>query len=290
MNHIWNISVIMLATGLFMACMQKQNENEFLLEDIGIVSYSFRQQFSEDVPGTLNMIKGLGVSNIEFSNLFGLSATALREMLDERKMICTSYGVGYETILNDTDNVISDARTLGAKYVRVASIPHERTEAFTIDHAKKAVDDFNRVGEMLKNEGLIFLYHNHGFEFRPYDGGTLFDYIVQNTNPEFVNFQLDVAWVVHPAHDPVQLLEMYPDRFYLTHLKDLSTDIEHNFSGWLPKDSNVLFGTGLVDFEAFLKASQKTNIEYHFIEYEDSDVVEVMPGNIEFIKSIKSKP
>ena len=277
---------LLLFSDLFTACDRPSNNGEVLLSDPGVVSFSFRHQFDEDIPGTLDLIKEMGLTNIEFSSLFGATAAELREMLDEREMICTSYGVGYDTLVEDLEQVISDAHTLGAKYVRVASIPHDRSGPFTIEDARRAVEDFNRAGRILKEEGLHFAYHNHGYEFRPYEDGTLFDYIVQNTNPEYVNFEMDVGWVVHPGHDPVELLQKYPDRFYLTHLKDLSKDVERNYSGRVSRDMNVPFGTGLLDFPAFLKAAQNSNIEYHYIEYEDYDVVEVMPGNIEYITNI----
>ncbi len=280
------ISIFFLAE-IFTACDRPSDTGEILLSDPGVVSYSFRYQFEEDVPSTLDMIKEMGITNIEFSSLFGLTAAELREKLDERGMVCTSYGVGYNTLMENPEQVISDAHTLGVKYVRVASIPHDRSANFSIDDARRAVEDFNRAGEILSEAGLHFLYHNHGYEFRPYNDGTLFDYIVQNTDPEYVNFEMDLGWVVHPGHDPVELLQKYPDRFYATHLKDFSRDIEHNYSGRAPAEANVPLGEGLVDFPAFLKAAQDSNIEYHYIEYEDLDVVEVMPGNIEYITSIK---
>jgi len=286
MKYIYITLITILISTSFISCERSLDSGDNEIEDLGIASFSYRHQFDEDVPGTLDMISDMGINNMEFSSLFGLSAAELRELLDERGIVCTSLGVGYNDLLENPEQVISDAHTLGAKYVRVATIPHDRSEPFTIEHARKAVEDFSRFGQILSESNLHFLYHNHGYEFRPYEGGTLFDYIVQNTDPDYVNFQMDVAWVVHPGHDPVELLEKYPDRFYLTHLKDLSNDIDHDYSGSLPRDSNVPFGTGLVDFEAFLVASKNTNIEYHYIEYEDYDVVDVMPGNVEYVRSI----
>lgn len=175
---------LMIISMLFVSCQQ---EPKPLVPDPGVVSYTFRNQFSEDVPGTLDMIKEMGFTNIEFSNLFGQTAADLRQMLDERGMVCTSYGVGYEALVNNAEKVAEDALTLGAKYVRVASIPREGN--FTLEGAQKTVEDFNRGGQILKENGLYFCYHNHGFEFIPHEDGTLFDYIVQNTNPEYVSLK-----------------------------------------------------------------------------------------------------
>jgi sugar phosphate isomerase/epimerase len=187
---------------MFMGCKQQPKP---LVPDPGVVSFSFREQFSKDVPGTLDVIKNMGITNIEFSSLFGLSASELRQLLDDRGMVCTSYGVGYNDLVSNIEQVAQDAIALGAKYVRVATIP--RDGMFTLELAQKAVENFNRAGKYLKGQGIYYCYHNHGFEFVPHDDGTLFDYMVQNTNPDYVSFEIDLMWTVHPGADPVELLE-----------------------------------------------------------------------------------
>ena len=263
------------------------SDNYVLLPDPGVVSFTFRTQFAEDVPGTLDMIKEMGINNIEFSNLFGKTATQMRALLDERGMICTSYGVGYNRLVDQPEEVAEEAKILGAKYVRVASIPFERPE-FTLDNARQAVSDFNNGGRILYEEGLHFCYHNHGFEFWPWkDDLTLFDYIVQNTDPRYVSFEMDLLWTVHPGQDPVELLERYPDRFRLMHLKDLRKGVTGDLSGSTPRENDVVLGTGQVDFPAVLRAARKTNIEYYYIEDESPDVVERVPQSLEYITGIK---
>lgn len=260
--------------------------HEQLLPDPGVVSYTFRNQFEEDVPGTLDLIKEMGFNNIEFSSLFGTTADQLRKMLDERDLICTSYGVGYDDLMNNTEQVIDDAEKLGAKHVRIAWIPHDAP--FSIEDAKQTVTDFNKAGRLLKEEGFYFSYHNHGYEFRPYKDGTLFDYIVENTNPDYVSFEIDLLWVAHPGHDPVALLNKYPDRFRLMHLKDLKKGVKGDFSGGAPTEWDVRLGTGQIDIPAVLKAAQNTNIEYFYIEDESPDVLERVPKALDYIKNLRN--
>lgn len=257
-----------------------------LVPDPGVVSFTFRNQFAEDVPGTLDMIKEMGITNIEFSNLFGKTAAEMRALLDERGMVCTSYGVSYDRLVADMEKVAAEAKTLGAKHVRVAWIPHEPRGEFGMEAAKKAVEDFNTAGQFLREQGLYFCYHNHGFEFRPHGDGTLFDYLVQNTNPDWVSFEMDLLWTVHPGADPVALLERYPQRFRLMHLKDLKKGVTGDFSGRTPRENDVVLGTGQIDFVAVLRAAQNTNIEYYYIEDESPDVIERVPVSRAFIISI----
>jgi sugar phosphate isomerase/epimerase len=253
--------------------------------DPAVVSYTFRNEFAKDLPGTLDMIKDMGINNIEFSNLFGYSAADLKSELDQRGMVCTSYGVGYDILKNNIDEVVANAKTLGAKYVRVAWIPH--SGEFTVDVAQRAADDFNAAGKILSENGIYFCYHNHGFEFRPYGEGTLFDYLVEKTNGDYVSFEIDLLWTVHPGADPVALLEKYPERFRLMHLKDLKKGVVGNFSGGTAKENDVVLGTGQVDFPAVFKAARKTNIEYYYIEDESPDVITRVPQSREFIIGVK---
>ena len=177
----------------------------------GMVSYTYREQFKVDVPGTLDTIHALGVRDMEFSNLFGKTAAEIREMLDARGMVCSSFGVSYDDAVNKTDEVAQNAITLGAKFVRVAWIPH--TPPFTLEDTSKAVADFNRIGRHLRERhGLTFCYHNHGYEFAPHGEGTLFDVLAAETHPEDVSFELDILWAHFPGADPAALLEKYGRR------------------------------------------------------------------------------
>jgi sugar phosphate isomerase/epimerase len=260
------------------------NEGKQLLSEPGVVSYTFRNQFQEDVPGTLDMILEMGITNIEFSNLFGKSPAEMRQLLDERGMVCTSYGVSYNNLVINTEQVAEDAKILGAKFVRVAWIPHD--SPFDIEDTRRAIKDFEEAGKVLKEHGLRFNYHNHGYEFRPYGDGTLFDYMVQNSNPDYVNFEMDTFWVAQPGHDPVELLKKYPDRFNLVHLKDLKKGVGHDYSGGAPTEYDVPLGTGQIDFKAFLKAARNSAIEYFYIEDETPDVVTRVPKSREYIMSL----
>ena len=69
-------------------------------EKLGMVSYTFRNSFQKDIAATLDTIKSMGITNMEFSNLFGKTATEIRQLLDERGMICTSFGTGYDDVVD----------------------------------------------------------------------------------------------------------------------------------------------------------------------------------------------
>jgi sugar phosphate isomerase/epimerase len=251
----------------------------------GMVSYTHRELFKKDVPGTLDLIKGLGVTDMEFSNLFGQKAAELRKMLDERGMVCSSFGVSYDDLTNKTEEVAANAKALGAKFVRVAWIPHE--PPFTLEKARKGIADFNRIGKLLREQhGLTFCYHNHGYEFAPHGDGTFFDVIMKETNPEDVSFELDILWAHFPGANPARLLEQYGSRFKLLHLKDLKKGVAGDFSGKTPVENDVALGTGQLDLPAILKAARKAGVQHYYIEDESPNIATQVPQTIQYLKTI----
>lgn len=275
--------VICAATGIGAIA---QKNNLLFPESPGIVSYTYRANFQKDVPGTLDIIKKNGITDIEFSNLFNQTPENLRKLIDERGLKCSSYGVGYEDLVNKTEVVAATAKTLGAIYVRVAGIPHKGT--FTLENAQRAVADFNKYGKILKKQyGLTFIYHNHGFEFQPYQDGTLYDYLVKNTDPKYVSLELDVLWAFFPGQDPAKLLNTYRHRYKALHLKDLRKGITGNLSGGTSGDNEVVFGTGQIDLPAVIKAARKAGIKHYYIEDESSLSLTQVPENILYLNSLK---
>jgi sugar phosphate isomerase/epimerase len=253
---------------------------------LGMVSYTYRQSLQKDMPTTLDSLKALKVYDMEFSSLFGKKATEIRKLLDERGMYCSSFGVSYQDALTKSDEVASNAKALGAKFVRVAWIPHDGP--FTKELADKTIADFSIIGKNLKeNYGLEFCYHNHGFEFAPYEGGTFFDYIAKNTDPKFVNFEMDILWTFFPGIDPAKLLEQYPTRFKLMHVKDLKKGIVGNLSGGTSSENDVALGTGQLNLPAIMKAAKKAKIQHYYIEDESSLHALQVPVSIKFLLSIK---
>jgi len=258
--------------------------SKVLKDTPGVVSFTFRADFGKDVAGTLDYIKAMGITNIEFSNLFGKTAAEMRALLDERGMVCTSYGVYYDALTNKTERVIQDAKTLGAEFVRVGMIPHKGD--FTIQDADVAIKDFNRVGKILNENGIEFAYHNHGYDFTPYENGTLYDYLIQNTNPDYVSYEIDILWVHQFGQDPLAYLKKYPSRFKLMHVKDLKKDVPVGLDVKTSSENDVPLGTGQINVQAILKQARKSPIKYYYLEDENSNSRMQVPLSLTYVKNL----
>jgi sugar phosphate isomerase/epimerase len=282
---IKHLTFLALAFAAGNAPVFAQKAKPLFPEQPGMVSYTFRKSLSKDAAATLDTLKNLGIKDMEFSSLFGKTAADLRKLLDERGIKASSFGVGYADALDKTQEVGENAKTLGAKFVRVAWIPHQG--AFTLAMAEKTVADFNQIGKRLKDEfGLTFCYHNHGYEFEKYEDGTLMDYIIQKTDPKYVSFELDMLWAFFPGQDPAALIKKYPGRFKLIHMKDLRKGVQGNMSGGTPVENDVALGTGQLDIPTILRAAKKSSIEHFYIEDESPSYATQVPQTIAYLKSL----
>mgnify|MGYP003700840125 CR=1 FL=1 len=253
-------------------------------QEIGIQLYSLRNQFKGgDVEGTLKLISDWGITALEGGGTYGLSQEEFQGLLDKYNLKVTSVGTSYEDLQKDVDGIIANAKRFGARYVMCAWIPHDG-DTFTIEDVQKAVAVFNKAGKRLKQEGLTLAYHAHGYEFRPYKEGTLFDYMAANATD--FGFEMDVYWVQHGGADPLQLLNTYPDKFVLMHLKDMEKGVEGNDTGHEDVETNVVLGTGQVDIEGLVKRAAELGMEYLFIEDESSRVVEQVPQSLKFLRNL----
>lgn len=251
----------------------------------GVQAYTFRNHFPVSVENTLDKIKAMGITEIESSGAKGMSNADYKKLCNDRGISIPSAGCSYEQLESNPQEVVDNAKALGAKYVMCAWIPHKGNE-FTIEDIKKAVAVFNKAGKVLKENGLTFCYHDHGYEFRPYEDGTLFDYLVKNTNPAYVSFEMDVLWTLHGRANPEALLQKYGSRWKLMHVKDLKKGIVGDFSGHTPAENDVVLGTGQANWPAILKIAKKIGIKHYFIEDESEHELENVPLSITYLKGL----
>jgi sugar phosphate isomerase/epimerase len=245
-----------------------------------------RNEFKTDIPGTLAKIKEWKITKIEGGGTYGLSVDDYKKILKQNNLEMVSYGADFNELATDPQAVIDQAKAFGSKYIMCAWVPHKEG-GFALEDVKKAINVFSAAGKLAYDNGLKLCYHPHGYEFGAYEDGTLFDYMVKNTDAKYVNFEMDVFWIKHPGQDPVTLLKKYPDRFLMLHLKDRAWGTEGNQHGHAPDETNVVLGKGDVDIAAIMKEAKKIGIKYCFIEDESSRAIEQIPQSILFLKNLQ---
>jgi sugar phosphate isomerase/epimerase len=259
-------------------------------QPIGIQMGSMRKMYAEGMPAVIAKLKELGITEIEGGGGRSMDRASFRKLAEENGLKIVATGSNFDNLQNkdSLQKIITNAKELGAQYVICYWIPHDG-DNFTYANMQKGVEVFNAAGKTLKENGLSLCYHAHGYEFREYPEGkgTLFEYMMEKTNPEYVNFQMDVFWMKNPGQDPVALLKKYPTRWKSLHLKDRRIGTPNNPNGRQDKESNVVLGTGDVGIAEIMKTAKKIGIKHYFIEDESSRALEQVPASVAYLKSLK---
>ena len=253
-------------------------------QEFGLQLYSLRDQFSKDVEGSLAQIRDWGITYIEGGGTYGYTQDEFLALLEKYGLKTASIGASFEELEKDPAALIDQAKAFGATYVMCAWVPHQGDE-FGEAETRRAIEVFNTAGKVLADAGLTLAYHAHGYEFRPYSGGgTLFDLMAREARN--YKFEMDVYWVQHGGGNPLELLNQYPDKFALMHLKDMEKGVQGNQSGHEDVETNVVLGTGQIDIAGLVKRGAELGIRYMFIEDESSRVLSQVPESLKYLRSL----
>ena len=255
---------------------------------LGVQLWSFREAAKTDPLAMMRMVRRMGLTHVETAGLYGMSADRFAAALRDAGLRATSMHVGYDDLKKNPAAVIADAKALGVKYVGLAWYPHDDNAGFTEADARHAIADFNQFGRTLKDAGLSFFYHDHGYEPVPYGDGTLLDLIIRETNPNLVHFEMDVLWTWLPDVDPVALIAKYPGRFRLMHIKDMKPGVARgSLAGGLPDSLQAAIGAGQVPWGAVLAAAERDGVEEYYLEDETPDPVRNVPASISYLEGLR---
>ena len=233
------------------------------IKNLGIQLYTLRDDLPKDPKNILQQIASFGFKEIESYEgkdgmFWGLGHKGFKAYMDELGMKIVSSHCDFN---KDFEKKAAEASEIGMKYLICPWIGHQQS----LDDYKKFAEKFNAAGKICKKNGLKFAYHNHDYAFRLQDGQYPIDILIQNTNPELVDFEMDIYWVIAAGQQPTEWLKKYKNRFKLCHIKDRTKGIE-------PKqgEPNVscIVGTGSIDYKAILKDARALGMQHYILEQE----------------------
>jgi len=168
------------------------------------------------------------------------------------------------------DGCIAAHKAAGMEYLVVPSMPRNLA---SLDELKVYCDYFNAIGAKCKEAGLGFGYHSHSFEFKKFGDKVWYDFMLENTDPELVFFQMDVYWAVYAQVSPVWYFNKYPGRFKVLHIKD-----------W-----KEVGQSGMVGFDAIFANVGTAGTKDIIVEMEGSSVGDIMKTckiSVDYLKKI----
>ncbi len=238
--------------------------------EIGLQLYTIRDAIAADLPGSLKRVSELGYKNLELANyadgkFYGYAPEEFKAMVEDLGMAIISSHTKVEAagITLDNAKFMADAHAkLGVKY---CIQPWVNEEERNVESYKRMIADWNKVGEIMKEFGIQFGYHNHNFEFANLDGIVpYYELFLKGLDPELVIMELDLYWASKAGQDPVELFRNYPGRFHLFHMKDMTTKGEPYYD--IVKDDITSVGAGVIDFKRILAEKETAGLKYMFVE------------------------
>lgn len=189
---------------------------------VALELYTVRDETKSDFAGTLRRVAQIGYPGIEFAGYGDLTAREMLALLAETRLYPVATHLGLDALQDaQLDASIGYCLDIGCPFI---VLPWLANEWRTIEGIQALAPRLNAIGQRCQEQGITFGYHNHDFEFSRVNGGYLFDYLLQATDPALVKIELDVYWVAYAGVDPLEFLQAHAGRIALIHLKDMAAD------------------------------------------------------------------
>ena len=242
---------------------------------IGLQLYTIRDAMAADVQGSLKKVSDMGYKYIELAGyadgkFYGYEPVEFKKMVEDLGMEINSS----HTIVEAEGITLENAKKMAEDHVKVGVqyciqpwiVEEART---TLASYQKMAADWNQVGEIMKEYGIKFGYHNHNFEFDTVEGKVpYYDVLLAELDPDLVTMQIDIFWVTKAGQDPVEMFKKYPGRFQLFHMKDMFTKEEPFFHTNTADFAPV--GEGVIDFKTILEAKDIAGMKYIIVEQDST--------------------
>ena len=280
------LTLLLVPAGMLSGCQSASK-----MPAPGATLYTVRDLMDQDAKGVLKQIAEMGYVNIEATNyqdgkFYGMAPTDFKAYLESLGLVPLSVHQGGVTFEN-SDRYIADTKAAGFKYFVIPVPPmgmfkyNPESRTMSMEGtAEELTAILNTLAAKCKAAGLELLYHNHNFELVPDANGVVsLDYMLEHTDPELVNFQMDLYWVSKAGADPLSYFEKYPGRFKVWHVKDM--DAQGRFAP---------VGTGDIDFRRILSEKDRSGMAYYIVEqdmtFDGMDPMEAIRVSYENLKTL----
>jgi sugar phosphate isomerase/epimerase len=233
----------------------KETDQTKFPDPLGVQLYTLRTEMERDVAATLARVAEIGYEEVEFAGYFGDSPSEIRRFLADAGLRAPSAHVAPDLVEEAWPATLEAAAAVGHDYVVVPSIP---------ESMRTSLDDWRRTAERLtlaaaeaRAVGLQLAYHNHDFEFREMEGRTPLNVFLETADPELVQVELDLFWIVHAGGDPIAFVDRWPGRIPLVHAKGRTAD------GRMTE-----VGSGVIDWAEIFQHRERAGIRHYFVEHD----------------------
>jgi sugar phosphate isomerase/epimerase len=230
---------------------------------IALQLYTLRDPAKKDLADTLKKAAEIGWKYVQWSGMPGLPADQIRAALDKAGLQCIAAHVGIEAFEKNFDDQVAFWKTVGAKDVA----PGGMMKDCTADLAawKKGAQRLDALGAKLRAAGMRLSFHNHTMEFGkfPDDPRARLDILMEETKPENLCAELDLAWAAAGGADPAACIRKFKGRCPVVHAKDVLIDGK--------KHTLKPLGQGSLTWADIFAAGKESGIEWYVYEQDSGE-------------------
>lgn len=250
------------------------------LSQVAIQLYTLRNfiKTPTDVAATLKRVREIGYQAVQISGMGPIPEAELKAMLEGEGLVCCATHEPSDVIRSNPQAVVDRLAALDCKYT---AYPHPKDVSMdNLDQLAELCRDLDAAGKLLSEAGQVLTYHNHGIEFVKTGGITALDRIYNDTNPTYLQGELDTYWVHLGGGDVVAWCEKLKDRLPLLHLKDYKITMEN-------KVTFCEIGAGTLDFKRIIAAAESSGCEWFIVEQDTcpGDPFDSIRQSFEYIQS-----
>ncbi len=224
---------------------------------IGAQLYTLRDYLKtpEDIAKSLKKVREIGYEAVQISGMGPIDTRELKKILDGEGLKVCATRTSFPQLQNEFEKVIEDQKILECDFTAVGSMPEEyQNEEGYRRFAKEATE----IARKLKEEEIIFGYHNHSFEFQKYGDKVGLEILFDESDPDLVTAELDTYWVQHGGADPIAWIKKLSGRIYHIHLKDMA------IVGRQQVMAEV--GEGNLNWPGILAACKEAGVKWYCVE------------------------
>ena len=244
---------------------------------IGAQYYTIRDfcQTLNDFELSCKKVSQIGYKTVQLSGIGDFSGDDIKKILDKYNLtaICTHRPAN--NYLENIDEEIKFHKTIGCKICGLGAMPGFNASDETIN---EFIQNFKPVCQKLNENGLIFAYHNHAFEFEKKNGKYAFDILTNGIECENFKFILDVYWLAYAGINPAKFIRERKGKVACVHFKDLA--VVNN----APCMAEI--GQGNIDWDDVINACQESGVDFAIVEQDicKNDPFDSLKISYDFLK------
>ena len=200
--------------------------------------------------------RAAGYRGVELAGVSpSIPASAIRNTLDDVGLECVSTHSSLQHLTDDLDRTITDLKTLGCDLTALSAGPASMRSAEGYAELARILSD---AGRRLSDEGIKLAYHNHSFEFERYGSRTGYDILFEESDPRYLQAELDTAWLQKAGADVIAWIGKLADRISVIHFKDYTI-----------VDNEIVLtevGEGNLNWPGIVKACKSAKVSWYIVE------------------------